>query len=216
MSSALKKYDEKVSSGTVLHRHQGKKMVDKRDWYKREGKYDSVMFVEATAGSELRKEVEKIVRKQKVKIKVVERVGTTVKRLLQKSNPFQRQGCGREQCVVCDSGCGVDCRTRGVVYELWCKECKRKYRGQTGRAVYCRVKEQVSEGGDDEKPLKRHKELYHGGDDVEVGCRILSQSFGKPSRRMISEAVYIDELKDEETMNSRREWSYTKLNKVVV
>ena len=44
----------------------------------------------------------------------------------------------------------------------------------------------------------------------------MSQSFGKPSRRMISEAVYIDELKDEETMNSRREWSYTKLNKVVV
>ena len=84
------------------------------------------MFVEATAGSELRKEVEKIVRKHRVRIKVVERVGTTVKRLLQKSNPFQRQECGRDRCVVCASGCGVDCRTRGVVYGLWCKECNRK------------------------------------------------------------------------------------------
>ena len=33
---------------------------------------------------------------------------------------------------------------------------------------------------------------------------------------MINEAVLIDELKDEETMNSRREWSYVKLNKVIV
>ena len=37
-----------------------------------------MIFVEATPGSELRKEVEKILRRHKVKIKVVERVGTTV------------------------------------------------------------------------------------------------------------------------------------------
>ena len=33
---------------------------------------------------------------------------------------------------------------------------------------------------------------------------------------MINEAVLIDELKDEETINSRRECSYVKLNKVIV
>ena len=58
--------------------------------------------------------------------------------------------------------------------------------------------------------------MYHEGCEVNVGCKVLSRCFGKPSRRMISEAVYIDELKDSETMNSKREWSYTKLNKVVV
>ena len=31
---------------------------------------------------------------------------------------------------------------------------------------------------------------------------------------MISEAVHIGQLTDEETMNSRREWSYLTLNKV--
>ena len=102
------------------------------------------------------------------------------------------------------------------MYELWCKECLRKYRGQTGRAIYCRGKEHVEDGDVDQKPLKRHKELFHGGQDVEVGCKVLSQCYSKPTRRMIHEAVLIDELEDGETMNSRREWSYTKLNKVCV
>ena len=217
VSSALQRYDDKVSSGSLFSRHQdSERGADKQDWYKKNGKYDSVMFVEATPGSKLRKEVERIVRRHRVKIKVVERVGTTVKRTLQKSDPFSRRGCERHQCVVCDNGCDVDCRTRGVVYELWCKECMRKYRGQTGRSTYERTKEQVSSAGSDDKPLKRHRELYHGGDEVDVGCKILAQCFGKPSRRMISEAVYIDELKDSETMNSKREWSYAKLNKVIV
>ena len=92
----------------------------------------------------------------------------------------------------------------------------RKYRGQAGRSVYGRVKEQVNDGGTDEKPLKRHKELFHEGRDIEVGCRILSRCYGKPSRRMINEAVLIDELKDDETINSRRQCSYVKLNKVIV
>ena len=59
------------------------------------------MFVEATPQSQLKKEVEKVVRRHKVKIRVVERVGTTVKRVFQKSVPFQRRECGRDSCVIC-------------------------------------------------------------------------------------------------------------------
>ena len=68
----------------------------------------------------------------------MERVGTTLKHILQKSDPFPRRECRRDDCVVCADGCKVDCRMRGAVYELRCKECARKYRGQTGRAVYGR------------------------------------------------------------------------------
>ena len=206
-----------VSSGEVINqRRETESATAKMEWYKQGGKYDSVMFVEATPQSQLRKGVEKVLRKYKVKIKVVERVGTTVKRLLQKSNPFPPKECGRDSCLICADGCKVDCRMRGVVYELWCKECLRKYRGQTGRAIYCRGKEHVDEGDVDKKPVKRHMELFHGGRNVEVGCKVLSQCYGKPTRRMIHEAVLIDELEDDETMNSRREWSYVKLNKVRV
>ena len=59
----------------------------------------------------------------KVKIRVVERVGTTVKRVLQKSDPFNCRECGRDSCVICTDGSKLDCRIRGVVYDLWCKEC---------------------------------------------------------------------------------------------
>ena len=165
------------------------------------------MFVEATPQSQLKLEVEKIVRRHKVKIRVVERVGTTVKRVLQKSDPFRQRECGRDKCVVCLDGVKTSCRMRGVVYDLACKECDRKYRGQTGRTVYDRLKEHVGDGGSKDKPLKRHNELFHGGGDVDMGVKILAQCFGNPSRKMISEAVLIDELEEEETMYSKREWS---------
>ena len=42
----------------------------------------------------------------------------------------------------------------------------------------------------------------------------MTRCFGKPSRRLISEAVLIEELASDETMNSKLEWSYAKLNKV--
>ena len=152
VTDALGKYDKMVREGSVLSaRHEVKTKAQKRDWYKADGKYDSVIFVDATPGSQLKKEVEKIVRRHRVRIRVVERVGTTLKRVLQKSYPFQRTECRRDDCVVCADGCKVDCRMRGVVYELQCKECRRKYRGQTCRDVYERLKEQVSDGGPGDK-----------------------------------------------------------------
>ena len=48
----------------------------------------------------------------------------------------------------------------------------------------------------------------------EFEIEILSRCYGKPSRRMITEAVLIEELNEEETMNSRKEWTYTRLDKV--
>ena len=38
--------------------------------------------------------------------------------------------------------------------------------------------------------------------------------FGKPTRRKNTEAVLIDELSDDQTMNNEKEWTYTKLNKL--
>ena len=63
-------------------------------------------------------------------------------------------------------------------------------------------------------PLWRHSELYHEGGDFEVEFEVISECFGKPSRRMITEAVMIEQLKENETMNSKQEWTYTKLNKI--
>ena len=46
--------------------------------------------------------------------------------------------------------------------------------------------------------------------------KVLSKCYGKPSRRLITESVLIDEIPDGMTMNAKSEWSYVKLAKVQV
>lgn len=50
----------------------------------------------ATPGSQLQKEYRREIRNQGYRIKVVEKTGATLKEVLQKSDPFKRQRCGRE------------------------------------------------------------------------------------------------------------------------
>ena len=130
VSEAVRRYDRKMErknqiSTTNLIPNQQRQKVDreKHQWYARNGKFDSVMFVEATPGSELKKKVENVIRRVKMKIKVVERVGATIKGLLQRSNPFGITDCNRQKCLICCQGCGSDCRTRGCVYEYKCEAC---------------------------------------------------------------------------------------------
>ena len=157
-------------------------------------------------------------RKYGLKIKVVERVGQTIKKMLQRSDPFQRNICQRRDCIICTKGFNINCRERGCVYQFCCLECEqeRKYRGQTGRSIYHRTGEHMKNWDKDLHfcPLKRHSDLFHGGNLFEFEIEILSRCYGKPSRRMITEAVLIEELDEEETMNSRKEWTYTRLDKV--
>ena len=116
----------------AIRSRQSKK---KKNWYGREGQFDSVIFVEPTPNSCFKKEVQQAAKESKLKIRVVERVSTTVKKLLQKSNPFEKEICGRDDCEMCRQGCKDDCRTRRCVYEVKCKDCDRKYRGTTGRTA---------------------------------------------------------------------------------
>ena len=93
-------------------------------------------------------------------------------------------------------------------------ECVNKhYKGKTSRAIYDRTKEHVKNWNDSENsPLHRHSEIYHHGEKFEISVRLLTKCFGTASRRLITETVYISEVKDEETINSRHEWSYFSLD----
>ena len=46
--------------------------------------------------------------------------------------------------------------------------------------------------------------------------KILKNCFGDPTTRRITEAVLIDELTSEDTMNAKNEWTYVKLNKLSI
>ena len=224
VTKALNKYDKRLEEyrqtgimfRKITEEEKRRKRAMKNEWYTKNGKYESVMFVEATPGGALRKKIEKLVKRFDMKIKVVEKVGTTIKRRIQRSNPFKKRSCERGDCEVCGRGSMADCRTSGCVYQIRCRTCDRRYRGTTSRTVYQRTKEEVADWlkKDEESPLWKHAELYHGGNDFEIDIDIMKKCFGKPSRRRISEAVLINELPNEKTMNNKAEWSYIKLSKV--
>ena len=139
IQKVIRKYDEKMMRygetgkmyrGRKEQYEERRKIKDskKSSWYDRT-MYDGVLFVDVTEKSEMKREVEKICRKNKMRVKVVEKMRGTIKGELQRSNPFKIEGCGRNNCVLCSLGNGIDCRTRGCVYEIKCTDCSRKYRG---------------------------------------------------------------------------------------
>ena len=58
--------------------------------------------------------------------------------------------------------------------------------------------------------------MNHDGQEFQLNIKIISRCFGKPTTRLITEAVLINELGDDETLNSRKEWSYVKLPRATI
>ena len=180
------------------------------------------MFVDTTPNGELKRRVEAACKKNDMKIKVVEKIGSTMKKELQRSNPFGQQHCGRTDCVTCNLGLKVNCRKRGQVYEIWCKNCKedveKKYVGQTGRTVYHRMKEHIAkwESKSEDSALFKHSEQCHDGESFEIGVKVLASCYGKPTTRLITEAVTINEVPEENSLNERTEWNYVRIPHVGV
>ena len=54
----------------------------------------------------------------------------------------------------------------------------------------------------------------HNGEDYDIDIQVINRCYGKPSKRLITEAIRIEELPIEKAMNSKKEWTYTKLNKI--
>ena len=218
--------EQRIRTGDLVNRRTNRvnaerpsEPIDKQRWYAKHGDYESVMFVECTPESEMKKRIRGVIKRLGLKIKVVERAGCTIKGLLQRSNPFGVPNCLRDRCLICAQGCGTDCRTRGCVYEYKCEDCGRVYRGQSGRSLYERGVEHIKaweKEDDDECPLQRHANLHHGGGHFVAEVRVLARCYGKPTRRMITEAVMIDEVPNEQAMNNKSEWTYTKLAKIHV
>ena len=176
----LQKYDAKIRTYNEVGKmyrsrkeqyDERRKLKDlnKSRWYNTE-KYDSVLFVDVTKNSELMREVQQCCKKYKMKVKVVEKMGRTIKSELQRSNPFDLKSCGRNNCAICKLGIKIDCRTRGCVYEMTCKECSRKYRGQTGRSIFERVNEHFKSYTEkkEDSVLFQHSEQYHDGQKFQL------------------------------------------------
>ena len=152
VDSALKAYRARKKADQEgerpLHRpkewrkeeREPEKIEKKHSWYKRGGS-ESVMFVPATPNSQLQKKYQKEIERQGFKIKVVEKAGIAIKRLLQMSDPFKPRQCEREDCPVCRTEGKGPCSRESVTYEIKCAGCNSVYVGETSRSAYTRGKE---------------------------------------------------------------------------
>ena len=180
------------------------------------------MFVEATQNGELKRRVQMACSRNKLRIKVVEKMSSTIKSNLQRNNPFGWSPCNRTDCPICSRGLKVNCRARGCVYEITCTECQQTvekiYRGQTGRSLYERMKEHMRCWNEksEESCLHAHAEKCHGGGQFLINIRLLKECYGKPTARMVSEAVLIEDLPTELSLNSKAEWNYVSLPRLTV
>ena len=84
----------------------------------------------------LRRRVQDVCDKEKMKVKVVERGGRSLKQILQRSEVASSGLCGRGDCRLCeDEGRGM-CAKEGVGYIIWCPKCEEEGRS----AILCMVK----------------------------------------------------------------------------
>ena len=178
--------------------------------------------MDVTPNSELKHRVQDACRRNGVKVKVVERMSHTVKSNLQRSNPYGWKHCERRDCPTCNRNIQINCRARGCVYYIDCEDCQqtvfKQYRGQTGRSVYERMKEHFKEWEEKcaDSYLLKHSVQYHNGETFGIDVKIKTQCYGRPTTRMITEPVRIEELPEENSLNSKSEWTYIKLPRVSV
>ena len=178
------------------------------------------MFVDVTPNSDLKHKVQDACKRNGVRVKVVEKMDKTVKKQIQRSNPYGWEQCGRTDCPTCTRNILINCRDRGCVYEISCTNClttvSKQYRGQSGRSMYERMKEHLREweAKSADSYLHKHSLQCHNGEVFGIDVKILGQCYGKPTTRMITEAVKIEELPEENSMNSKSEWTYVRLPRV--
>ena len=112
------------------------------NWYWK-GRFDWVVFVPGTPGSQLKQKYTKEIKDAGFKVKVVEQSGATIKSVLQRSDPFREKTCSKVDCLVCRNRGKGSCRT-AVIYELVCQDCKNKDVGETSRSAYTSRKEHLN------------------------------------------------------------------------
>jgi hypothetical protein len=57
--------------------------------------------------------------------------------------------------------------------------------------------------------LEKHKHESHGGREYEYGIKVRDSTYGRPTKRMLSEMIRIEGMNERECFNRKRGWSYT-------
>ena len=173
--------------------------LKKGSWWNRGPvKYSSVVFIPATPGGILAKQMrerEQIVGKNsKFRIKIVEKGGKKLKDLLIKKDPFPSIPCTESFCPFChetshteksEKPTKIPCDTLNVGYRWTCTNCKKTYEGETGRSARIRAKEHLKDLSKNnlDNPLVKHLHMEHNGAPTKFKVNIVGKYFDALTRQ---------------------------------
>ena len=236
IQSAVRGYErqclEADAGGRPLYRsrsyqqadRQRKKLLMPSSWYR---PADSVIFVPATPGAELARQVQTVVTEETnrigMKVKVVETGGTSMRQHLVR---LDLTGCIFPDCVLCQSGATGASHTRsGVHYSGVCVLCENdgiiaKYDGESGRSGYYRTKQHLSDinNRDTKNAFAKHLQLYHPdnvGDSTAFRFKS-EQTFKKCLERQVTEGLAIHNSDAQIILNSKSEYNQPATSRIVV
>ena len=199
----------------------------KKEWYKKGGK-ESVMFVPATPDSELRKRMQEEIDREGFEIRIVEKSGTKLVRMLQRNNPFRQKTCrDMQRCMVCKEGKGGACRDSGVTYKINCLGgdtdelggmCVGFYQGETDRNMFSRGGEHQDDLDNrrESSVLWKHCVEKHQSIQQKFEMVLTDRSRNDATKRQILEAVRIQRANAEHIMNGRSEWNSNRVPRLTV
>ena len=99
------------------------------------GGYTAPLFVPATPNSELYNFLKPIAESENeagIKVRLVEKGGPTIGKMLQRPNPSASEGCGKEECKMCSQpGGGKMCHKLNAVYKYECNLDGYSYVGES-------------------------------------------------------------------------------------
>ena len=191
----------------------------------------TVLFVPRTPGGKLatlikqaEQEISEITGN---KIKIVEKAGKMLKRIIHKSNPWAAEDCYRDECLVCTNGGDEnngDCRVRNILYQTTCLPCKATgteavYWGESSRTAYERGKEHLGDfkSQSEKSHMYRHQLEDHSENDGMVRFSMkVHKTFQSAFNRQIYEAVMIMRNEGKKLLNSKEEYNRCILPRLTV
>ena len=193
----------------------------------------TVMFVPRTPGgaliSRLRKVEEEISQVTGDKVKLVERSGKMLKRMLQITDPEGNSSCQRPTCLVCCNA--VDekdvgkCRKRNITYQTTCQQCKAvgkkvNYYGESSRTAFERGHEHWKdlEGEKEDSHMWKHVSTEHAEAEKEkvIFSMKVMKNHKSALQRQVHEAILIELHEGEPVMNSKGEYNRCTLPRLSV
>ena len=170
----------------------------------------------------LRKREAELNGKSNMCIKIVEKGGPKIKRILVKSDPFPKTKCDVKDCPFCEpfpllkTDEKQNCYAHNVGYSIECQLCGMSYEGETHRKISVRGREHVRglRNKCDTNPLQKHISNNH----PEGGCTFKLKVTGRfmdALSRQADEGLRIQQ-KAKTILNSKSEFNAPKIKRITI